>query len=282
VYEPAGGDYEFGDVFSAEWMFDIHLRGDAVPLKPFECRTGRNRPPTIGYQAAAPSPKRDLVLSHGKQRRAILLSENCVIESVLVRRAAGRLVFASVEPWTANDAEAEFLSFRRHPLPPGELFEGGVVNLENLFAVGHDALDADGEPRVARLDGDAALDLEIRWNAYAARRGPLAHLERAGKLAMLLTADGDSTLLRKMQDRTDGAQPEPESLDLTAANLLAETLTVAWFLEGGLLNDVSEAVERGESPDATRDAILTELANLLRLGEQAERALKATRRPADT
>jgi hypothetical protein len=284
VYQPPTGDLEFGDVFSADWMFDVHVRGDAVPLKTFQCRVGRDRPPVLGYQAAAAAEDRDLVLAHGKQRRAILLSDNCEIESVMVRRGRGRLTFAPLEVWPSDaaqvDRELNSSSFRRHPLPPEGDFTGGVVNLQSLFAVGQDAMAADApDPRLIRLDADAALDLEIRWNAFATRRGPLAHRDNAWKLAVLLTADGDAEVLREMLRLDNEERPKPEGLDVAAANLLAQTLTAAWGLEGEGLTEVAEALEREDAPGASRDAILERLRELEEFAAQAQRALIATRRP---
>lgn len=279
VYENAVGPLEFGDVFSASWMFDIHVRGDAVPLKPFECHQGRGRPPVVGYQRAIASPERDLVLSHGKQRRAVLLSDNCEIESVMVRRRRGRLVFAALEAWPANADDAAFAEnyagFRRHPLPPGNDFEGGVVNLQALFAVGQDAIaNTTPDPRVARLGSAAAIDLEIRWNAYATRRGPLSHIDNAGKLARLLSAEGDPIHLAALNEGT----AQPDSLDVAAANLLAEALTAAWSLEGGVLNAMAAALERCEHPNASRAEIIECLDELRNLADSASQALTATRR----
>jgi hypothetical protein len=282
VYLAATGDFSFGDVFSADWMFDIHVRGDAVPLKPFECHMGKGRPKILGYQPAIPKPQRDLVLSHGKRHRAVLLSDNCEVESVIVRRRAGRLTFAAVEDWPKNATEAERAvqsqAFRRHPLPPADGFTGGIVNLGSLFAVGWDAVaSATPDPRVARLDDDCVIDLEIRWNAYATRRGPRAHTDNALKLAMLLTADGNPAILAALRDLDNPARLKPDSLDQAAANAVARALTIGWTLEGGVMNNMADALENGDPAGPSRDEILAQLIELRDAAETAHRALTATK-----
>jgi hypothetical protein len=96
---------------------------------------------------------------------------------------------------------------------------------------------------------------------------------------MLLTADGDADLLDALRKGEEGG-PSPEALDVAAAKLLAETLTVAWHMEGGVLNNMADAVERGDGPDPSRDEILRHLDELRDLADKAHRALTATRRPA--
>ena len=281
MYVTPSGDVEFGDVFSAEWLFDVHVRGDAVPLKPFDCPAGKRRPAVTGYAKAQPTSNRDLVLAHGQPRRAIVVSDSCEVESVLIRRRRGRLIFAAVDAWPGDAAEADKAltsgNFRRHPLPPADGFAGGVALFESLFAVGHDAVTASADhSRVARLDDDAVVDLEIRWNAYSTRRGPRTHADNARKLAVLLSADGDAAALDSLLDPESGV--EPDSLDVAAANLVAQTLTAAWDIEGRVLNAMADALEARERAEQSRDELTARLTELENLARTAQEALTATKR----
>jgi hypothetical protein len=267
VYEPADGDLAFGDIFSAQWFFDAYLRRDAVPLVEFQMK-GNAR----AWRRAAPSPQRDLAFAHGQPRSAILVADDCEIETILRRGGRSRLIFAAIEQLPpshgAAQRELETRAFRRFPLPPAEGFAGGIVEFQQLFAMSVDGVLESGDgvdPRVIRLDQPARNQLEWRWNAFAVRRGPLTHLDNAEKLARLLTAGGEADKFTRLHARDE--DPNPEHLEIARA--LVDTLNAAWDLEGAALSDVAEAYERRDDADASRATIIE---NLARLGARAQRA----------
>lgn len=128
----------FGDVFSPDWLFDAVVNRDAVRLGAVNMRGGIR-----GYaplNADGRATNQDLILAHGEACRAVLLADDCEIETCLVRKGGrGRLLFAALTPWPDDEAEAEKArttrGFRRHPLEPDEPFAGGIVELNRLFAV---------------------------------------------------------------------------------------------------------------------------------------------------
>jgi hypothetical protein len=267
MYADATGPLAFGDIFSADWFFDAYLRRDAVPLVQFQTSGGAN-----AWRRAAPAPDRDLVFAHGRQRAAVLLGDDCEIETILRRRGRSRLVFAAIEPLPQQRAAAQkelaTTAFRRFPLPPQAHFGGGVVEFQELFSMSVDGVQAadDGvDPRILRLDAGARLELEMRWSAYATRRGPLTHLDNAEKFARLLTADGDAARLVRLHTREE--DPTNEHAEIGRALIAA--LNIGWEIEGAVMNDMAEAYERSDPPPHARDAILT---SLRRLASAAQRA----------
>jgi hypothetical protein len=265
MYEEPNEEISFGDIFAAEWFFDAYLRRDAVPLVEFTAKVGR------GWKAAAPSRHRDALLAHGLQRRAVMLSDDCEVETILRRGGRSRLIFAAIEELPVAPSQAEEVlktrSFRRFPLPPADGFPGGIVEFQQSFAVGIDGVKPadEGDPRVARLDSAMRVQLEIRWNAYASRRGPLTHLDNAEKLARLLAAGSDAERLARLKAGED----VPGAAELNVAKAVAEALSTAWDIEGAVLNTVAEAYEvAGHSSEA-----VDRLADALKqLGSRAQRA----------
>lgn len=250
MYTEPAGELAFGDIFSAAWFFDAYLRRDAVPLVEFQVHGGAR-----AWRRAAVSQDRDIVFAHGQQRNAILVADDCEIETIIRRRGRSRLTFAAVEQLPTNATEADRAlatrAFRRFPLPPTEGFSGGVVEFQQLFAVSVDAVQRgeDGlDPRVLRLDREARLELEMRWNAFAVRRGPLTHLDNSEKFARMLTASGDADRLERLHAREE----DPEEEHVALAKSLVAALNAAWELEGAVMNDVAAAYERGDTADASR------------------------------
>jgi hypothetical protein len=142
------------------------------------------------------------------------------------------------------------------------------VEFQELFAMSVDGVQPtdDGvDPRLLRLDTDARLDLEIRWNAYSVRRGPLTHLDNAEKFARLLTADGDADRLARLHAREE----DPTEAHTDIGRALIAALNAGWEIEGAMMNDMADAYERSDPPRETRDAIL---ASLRQLGAAAQRA----------
>lgn len=256
----------FGDVFSSDWLFDAFVHEDAVALAPINLSRGQGR----GYAPIAPEgpykTEKDFMLAHGHSCRAILLSDDCEIETCVVRRKGkSRLVFAAVGPWPEDPEEAqaalERTTFRRHPLQPEGAFAGGIVDLVRLFAVsGKALLETDG--RLVGLGEDARAALEQRWAAFATRRGPLAAADNATKLAHVLDAQGDNARLTQLQ----GGGDLPDSGAQEAAKAVATALNQGWRVEGEIMQKIADVYEaRG----AGADEIALLQAELRKLGDLA-------------
>ncbi len=272
-----GSPLLFGDIFSPDWLFDVVVNNDAVRLGEVNMKGGKR-----GYQplpASATSTSKDFVLAHGHACPAVLLADDCEIETCLVRRGGrGRLLFAAMTPWPADDAEADQMrvltTFRRHPLEPGEHFAGGVVEFSRLFAVNGLALANLGTgDRVACLSGKARAHLEQRWAAFATRRGPLAAVDNATKLAHLLDAGDDPTRL----DLLVAGDVMPEYDTVKTAKSVARAFTQAWKAEGEVMQGIAEAHEAKHCGHGEVNRLEEALRMLASLASAAADALQAHR-----
>lgn len=257
----------FGDVFSPGWLFDAVVNRDAVRLGAVNMRGG-----VRGYaplNADGRATNQDLILAHGEPCRAVLLAGDCEIETCLVRKGGrGRLLFAALTPWPDDEAEAEKArtarGFRRHPLAPDEPFAGGIVELNRLFAVKGAALVNLGiGDRVVALSDPARAKLEQSWAAFATRRGPLAALDNATKLARLLDAGDDVQRLGHLV----AGQAVPKDAQVEVAKSVARAFIQAWKAEGEVMQGIADAHEAraggGDEVTELEDALrkLAELAS---------------------
>jgi hypothetical protein len=255
----------FGDVFSSEWLFDAVIREDAMPLREIELARGRGRG-FAPFSAEGPRTEKDFVLAHGRSCRAILVSDDCEIETCIVRRGGkSRLLFAAVSPWPSDEAAAEkaarMKTFRRHPLEPADGFEGGVAELFRLFAVSGGALlKTDG--RVVGLEDEARALLEQRWAAFATRRGPLAAVDNATKLAHVLEANGDADHFEVLI----GGSAMPSEAVQDVAKAVARAFNQAWRTEGEIMQKIAD-VHENRSAGAGEVQLLE--AEMRKLGELA-------------
>ncbi|MCC6222252.1 MAG: hypothetical protein IT201_02030 [Thermoleophilia bacterium] len=249
----------FGDIYSTAWLRDAFITEEAVPLHRFN-RSGGG----IAYEPLAPDTRRaaKYVLAEGTACRAIVLSDDCEIETWLLRKGGqGRLLVAAVSAWDPGAGER---NFRRHPLPPDGDFPGGVVELGRFFAVQARALAA-RRSRVASLGDAARSELEQRWAAYATRRGPLAALDNATKLAHLVDASGDADRLAAL---IDGG----ETVDVAAmakGKSVATVLVKAWRIEGEVMAAIATAHEARRVATSETAALAQELQELADLARQA-------------
>ncbi len=252
-YAGAEGDVSFGDIFRADFFHDVYLRADAAVLGT------RDMPQRYGgglVYGRSYERNRQYVLGHGAPHAAVLITDSCVIDTCLGqgREAArpGRLLFAPI----TSPAVDEVRAFGRFLLPAeDQSFEGGVAELQRCFMVDSRDVAAHVNARVARLGAQAAEDLEVRWNAYAARRGPLADARNAEKVAMLLAQT------RSDQDLTEAQR--------RVGLLIARALTASWRVEGYYLESAADAYDREVSgDDECRDLALG-------LRDAARRALDA-------
>jgi hypothetical protein len=264
----------FGDIFSSDWLVDAFVAQDAVALRQVQMKGG-----LTGYAPVTPDkshPSNPFVLAHGVNCQAILLSDDCEIESCLVRRSGrGRLMFAAVTPWPEDSAAAaealQMTTFRRHPLMPADGFIGGIAELVRLFAVAGAALS--GKPgRVLALDAHERARLEQRWAAFATRRGPLAAVDNATKLAHVLDARGNPG---KIEFLASG-DAIPSGKAVGAAEAVAKALVQGWRTEGEVMERVAEAHEaRREATDEISN-LEHELRQLSDFASQAADLLRAT------
>lgn len=264
----------FGDVCSSEWLFDAVIREDAMPLREIELARGRGR----GFapvSAEGPQTEKDFLLAHGRSCRAILVSDDCEIETCLVRREGkSRLLFAAVSPWPPNEAGAEkaarMKTFRRHPLEPADGFEGGIAELFRLFAVSGEAL-LKTEGRVVGLEDDARALLEQRWAAFATRRGPLVAVDNATKLAHVLDANGDSERFEVLV----GGDVVPSEPVQEIAKSVARAFTQAWRTEGEIMQKIADAHENRSGGESEVALLEAEMRNLGELAIEAADQLRA-------
>jgi hypothetical protein len=280
----------FGDIISAPWLFDLYLRHDAVALKAEDQRGGRR-----WLENRVPRPERtpgnDGVLSHadealgsGNPRLAIVLTDDCELETLQIRReTSGRVLLAAIRQ--ASDDEIASAqkrrTYRRFVLPPDQAlgFAGGIVELQRIFSVFLPSLTLE-EPahsRLLALEPDAQRQLSQALCAHVTRHGPLVAAQEAGKLAMLMSANGDPEAFADF--KRAGSTREPEPLHANLASAIARGLTHAWILEGDVLNYVSDEFEDGADAAAGVHAVRDEL---LRARDAMDEALRLLDEAADT
>jgi hypothetical protein len=276
-------DVLFGDVFEADYLFDVHLEGDAVRLteSAFPAKA-----PLSGPFYTEPSEKLklngDFVRAHGRSGRehpgresegtladpgrAVLLSDDCYIPTAYGSRGDrrsgnGRLLFAIVSK--ADEGEDVVATvggnFARFAMPAdGPIESNGIAELKNTFLVR--AGDVDPAHRIASLDDSGRLALEKRWNAFACRRGPEASQVNASKLGQLLTR---------------GSAPTAEQND--AITLLWQSLELNWDFEGRTMRSVSDALEASEEPEPSLTRVIDDLRRISMLAGEAATRLEAER-----
>jgi hypothetical protein len=259
VYVEPRSEVSFGDIFAVEFLHDVHLRADAVLMgtRDIPAKHGGGLAYGPGY-----ARNREFVLAHGAPYRSVLVTDNCVIDTNLSQgrgkgRPTGRLLFAPVI--AADDDAMTTRSFGRFPLPAGgPNLPQAVVELRRCYMVDSRDVADHVSRRVASLGDEVAEDLEVRWNAFAARRGPLASARQSEKLCGLLArARGDEA---------------PNEVELAIGRAVAEAFATAWRVEGNAL----EAVGAAFDDEAEGAAELDELRVQLRaLAQDATRAAEA-------
>ena len=275
VYRDPGKDpISFGDIFESDHLIDVYVASDASPLgggpmprKSAEKIADHNNLELTDFGDMIPvytpameqHPDRFHVLGRGSNmkleapNRAILLTDSCAIDTALVvdrkgRRKRGRLLFAPVAPAKVGEVDGlvEQPVFGRFPLAKNKVFkDGAIAELRYCFMV--DVRDVNDDDRILALTEEAAEDLEVAWNAYALRRGPLATEHNAAKLRAILAGNAD---LSELED---------------LAEMIGEALNVAWRLEGCL-------ADAAESPPLNPEQVDQLTANLKELEEAARLA----------
>lgn len=227
-YVKPEGDVSFGDIFEADFLHDVFLKSDAVQMGTRDVVKkyggGLSYGPTF-------ERNREFVLGRGAPYRALLLADNCLVDRILAqgrddRRPQGRLLFAPIVEAAPGGEIRDFGRFQLAELP-GRL-PPSIVELRRCFMVdGPDVLE-NRERRVARLGDKAAVDLEVRWNAYATRRGPLANSRNAEKVADLAA-------------HAAGEQQPDQELGYS----IAAALEASWKVEGDSLEQIADAHAEG-------------------------------------
>jgi hypothetical protein len=283
VYRDPDERVSFGDIFEREFFIDVHVDSKTSPLGggPMDRRVADRiasqnhlelndleSDEVLVFTPALGQLKEQFdVLARGSNmklpapNRAILLTDSCAVDTALVvdrhgRRKRGRLLFAPVVP--AGDDDVARLTQKpvwgRFPLQKSTNFAGAVAELRYCFMV--DVRDVLPEHRIVSLDEDGTEELEVAWNAYALRRGPLATERNAAKLSDSLRSDADT-----------------ESDTVGPAEMIEEALNVAWRLEGSL----SEAAETPELDSTKLDRLATDLSELEEVARSARERLSDVR-----
>jgi hypothetical protein len=171
----------------------------------------------------------------------------------------------SAEKWLSLTQQQDF---GRFPLPADRrLPEHTVAEMGGCFMVDARDVKNHADSRVLSLGEALAEELEVRWDAYATRRGPLAYGRNTLKLASLLSGGG-----------------QPAAQQQAAADAIADTLDLAFFIEGSDLEAVSAAEEQarifGGKPEVLAPpltaAIVTHLRDLAALAAAAADRLEAS------
>lgn len=275
-------------MLEADWLYDLYLRHDAVALEPRDKGGGVVYIPRAIAPRHEQEPGKDVIASHaefsdaalgfGSSRRAIILTDDCEMESLQGRgqggKPRGRIVLAAVRRVAADEINAVRRgNFGLFALPPDDAldFDGGIVELQRAFSVYLPSLLGDARPKtLVSLDAEAQGQLAIRWCAHATRHGPMIAHDGAGKLAGIMSAAGRSHVLTDIRER----RKEPARTHLASAERLVATLAQAWAIEGRVLDEVSDAWERGDPSDSSRAVVLAQLERLRDLVDSTIVALR--------
>lgn len=267
----SGDQLGFGDICEADFLHDIHVRKDARVMGTQEMggafakkQFNVDYPVRYYLPEQAQKPGENFVLAHGGPGNAIVLSDNCAIETNLGRPGASpkhRLLFAPVADATADEvADLEAGGFGRFPLPAdARVAQHRVVDLRRCFMVDardvREALTAGGF-RQRSLDEEALSGLAIRWSAFAIRRGPFVSANSLEKFAQHLVATGAA----------------PTDLAGALVSALLEVVQAAWIYEGEAVEGAGVAADEELAPDA----VLAKLDDTLSvLGDSVSDALQA-------
>jgi hypothetical protein len=269
--DPSPGPLRFGDVIEADWLFDIYLRPDAAALEADQIVDDRIVSFTPRRQAPRkePEPPRDVVAVHadfsddwvlasGASRNAIVLTDDCELETLygrtvageeVPRQARGRILFAAAKKATAGEIADVRKNASNFALPvhaSAPKFAGRIVDLGRTFTVNTKSLLASPDyKKVVALDNDTKVGLSTRWDAYAARHGPLIAEQMTLTMAKLFDSDGVAARVAELRPRK--ALPnEPWSV---MGSAVASALTSGWMLEGPIGDLMLTAWEEGKPVD---------------------------------
>jgi hypothetical protein len=272
TYEPKlRAELSFGDICEAEFLYDVHVRADArsmgrevAPAKFAKKMWGMDEDLTYFVPALDPKQGDNFVLARGTHSQAILLSDDCVIATVLGRDTGKptnkRLIFAPLAP--AADADLDTANFGRFPLLADEQFDEPLMaDLRRCFMADgrdvHAALDAGGF-RARSLTEDTRGELAIRWSAYALRRGPFVAEDSLEKFAEYAIDSGLAS----------------EEAVVDASSKLFDVVGAAWGYEGRGVEVAGNAREDKRDPRQVVEVLIEELEQLRGVADDALAALR--------
>jgi hypothetical protein len=270
--ETKRAELSFGDVCSAEFLYDVHVRGDARALTrqetsaAFAKKMWQLDQPVSYFVALGPNDD-NYVLARGWPRTAVLLSDDCLIASALGRDGRepdGRLLFAPVVAASAEDLANldELPTYGRFPLEGDALqAEHAVVELRRCFMADARDVAAAGADLSIRSLADATCEgLAIRWAAYALRRGKFVVEDNLEKFAEILLDAGVSA-------------DEAKSFGSAVATVAA----AAWRYEGRGIEDAGIAFDQKGAPLPVVEQLEAELGVLVEAVQAALESVQQVR-----
>jgi hypothetical protein len=286
--EPAG-DPQFGDLFAADYFYDLVVRHDVHSLAgvqvgaPFGERLATNLSRQLNRTVASDNGRinlyarevpqgreEDLVLAHGRRwSRAVVLSDDCALEEIFVReddrsrsKVQGRIMFAPISDADEKDLDqvAESRPYDRFALPSAQGWAGGIAEFRRPFTV--DARDVDVNDRKLRPDPELLNLMSAAWSAFTVRHGPLVAARNASKLAELLIRRGI-----------------PEEKARAVGGAVAQIIGTIWSFEATDLEAIDEALKGRRDEEAVLVALVGSIG---RLCEDATNALGLLRDNVDT
>lgn len=271
MYTDPGAQLAFGDIYEADWLFDVYVRADSAAMfrksvpglrdPVWIVRGSATRQENEPIKVEATMEPDDVVLTAGTLRMGIVLTDDCEIASLVGAREdgwepRGRILVAAIRK---HDGKArDDLELGIQTLPPDDEggFPGGLVDFNRLYAVQTKSLVCppdEGLRKVASLTADAKYELGERFAGHLLRQGPMAAELGARKLSRLLTAGDDAARLRGLGagDPDDWGSADEEARIAGVVKVLAE----AWFLGRlfDLVDDLAERTIAGELVDGEAD-----------------------------
>ena len=259
MYTAPGEQLSFGDIYEADWLFDVYVRTDSAAMfrrsvqglkdPVWVVRGSATRQENEPIRVEATMQPDDVVLTVGTLRMGVVLTDDCEIASLSGARPdgwdpRGRILMAGIR---SDDGKVrDDLELGIHPLPPDQqsAFPGGLVDFNRLYEVQTKSLVAppdDHLRKVASLTPDAKYQLGERLGGHLLRQGPMAAEVGARKLSRLLTAGDDAARLHALGagDPEDWGSSQEEARVAGIVTVLSE----AWFL-GRLFDLVDDLAER--------------------------------------
>jgi hypothetical protein len=260
MYVDPGAHLAFGDIFEADWLFDVYVRADSAAMfrksvqgqkdPVWMVRGTATRQENELIKVEATMDPNDVVLTVGTLRMGIVLTDDCEITTLAGAREdawdpRGRILLAAIRKDDGRNRDD--LELGIHTLPPDEVrgFPGGLVDLNRLYEVQTRSLIVPPDDRIPRkvasLSSDATYELGQRFAGHLLRQGPMAAELGARKLARLLTAGDDREQLRALGagDPDEWGSTEAEEKVASVVKVQAE----AWFL-GRLYDQVDDLAEQ--------------------------------------
>ena len=265
MYVDPGAHLAFGDIFEADWLFDVYVRADSAAMfrksvqgqkdPVWMVRGTPTRQENERIKVEATMDPDDVVLTVGTLRMGIVLTDDCEIANLAGERKdgwepRGRILLAAIRKDDGRARDDLELGIQTLPQREGGGFPGGLVDFNRLYEVQTKSLITPYEGRVpqkiASLSTDAKYELGERLAGHLIRQGPMAAELGARKLARLLTAGDDSERLRALGAGEPGDWGSVEAEETVAS--VVKVLAEAWFL-GRLYDLVDDLAEQTLSGD---------------------------------